>query len=194
MRQVAIEARRQRLAGLEFLEGIPGSVGGGLRMNAGAMGCSVFDRIETVRFMDPAGRIKELPGSDFQAGYRHCELLENLVALLAVFRGQPDAAEAIAAKMDEYSRKRWATQPAAPSAGCIFKNPGSIPAGKLIDELGLKGTRVGHARVSLKHGNFVVTQSGATASEVLELIELVRERALLERGIRLETEVQIIGQ
>lgn len=194
MRQVAVEARRQGLAGLEFMEGIPGSVGGGLRMNAGCMGSSVFERIETVRFMSPAGNIRELPGSEFQAGYRHCALMEHLIALLAVFRGQPDAVEAIAARMDEYSRKRWASQPAAPSAGCIFKNPASVPAGKLIDELGLKGTRVGRARVSLKHGNFIVTQQGATAAHVLELIELIRERAQLERGIRLETEVQIVGQ
>jgi UDP-N-acetylenolpyruvoylglucosamine reductase len=194
MRQVAVEARRQGLAGLEFMEGIPGTVGGGLRMNAGCMGSAVFERIETVRFMTPAGNIKELPGSEFQAGYRHCALMENLIALLAVFRGKPDASEAIAARMEEYSRKRWASQPAAPSAGCIFKNPASIPAGKLIDELGLKGTRVGRARVSLKHGNFIVTQQGATAADVLELIELVRERARLERGIGLETEVQIVGQ
>jgi UDP-N-acetylenolpyruvoylglucosamine reductase len=95
--------------------------------------------------------------------------------------------------MDEFSRKRWNSQPAAASAGCIFKNPITIAAGKLIDELGLKGTRVGGAYVSAEHGNFIVNDGTATAHDVLELIEKIRERARLERGIDLQTEVEIIG-
>jgi UDP-N-acetylenolpyruvoylglucosamine reductase len=193
LRQVAIEARRRGLAGMEFLEGIPGSVGGGLRMNAGAMGGQVFDHIVTVRSMDSEGRIEDQKSSSLGAGYRHCPALVNRIALSAVFRGRPDSVEAIGARMDECSRKRWASQPAAPSAGCIFKNPLTIPAGRLIDELGLKGTSVGMARVSMEHGNFIVTQQGATAAQVLELIEIIRVRALKERGIELETEVRIIG-
>ena len=97
-------------------------------------------------------------------------------------------------KLDEFSRKRWAAQPAAPSAGCIFKNPAAIPAGKLIDELGLKDTRVGGARVSLEHGNFIVNDGNATAEDVMQLIERIRTLARVQRGIELETEVEIVGE
>ena len=96
--------------------------------------------------------------------------------------------------MNQYSRKRWQSQPAAPSAGCMFKNPASIPAGKLIDELGLKGTRAGGAVVSAEHGNFIVNEGTATARDVLELIEIVRQRVRAERGIDLEPEVEIVGE
>jgi UDP-N-acetylenolpyruvoylglucosamine reductase len=95
--------------------------------------------------------------------------------------------------MDEFSRKRWEAQPAAASAGCIFKNPGLMPAGRLIDELGLKGARVGGAVVSREHANFIVNDAGATARDVLELIALIKRRVRAERGIELETEVQIVG-
>jgi UDP-N-acetylenolpyruvoylglucosamine reductase len=102
--------------------------------------------------------------------------------------------ETIAQRMNTYSHKRWESQPAAPSAGCIFKNPKTIAAGKLIDELGLKGTRVGAAVVSEVHGNFIVNEGGATAQDVLNLIEIVKQRVKESRGIELETEVQIIGE
>jgi len=97
-------------------------------------------------------------------------------------------------RMAKFSEKRWDSQPAAPSAGCIFKNPKTIPAGKLIDELGLKGTRVGGAAVSDVHGNFIVNEGNATARDVLNLIEVIRERARSARGVNLETEVEILGQ
>jgi UDP-N-acetylenolpyruvoylglucosamine reductase len=96
--------------------------------------------------------------------------------------------------MNRFSRKRWESQPAAPSAGCIFKNPKAIPAGKLIDELGLKGTRVGGAVVSDVHSNFIVNDGNATAQDVLNLIDIIKERAKAMRGIDLETEVQILGE
>jgi UDP-N-acetylenolpyruvoylglucosamine reductase len=95
--------------------------------------------------------------------------------------------------MKAFNEKRWESQPAAPSAGCTFKNPPTIPAGKLIDELGLKGTRVGGAVVSAKHGNFIVNEGSATARDVLELIAILQQRAKAERGIELQTEVEIIG-
>ena len=116
------------------------------------------------------------------------------IALAAVLRGHPGQREAIEQRMNESSRKRWQSQPAAPSAGCMFKNPASIPAGKLIDELGLKGTRVGGAVVSAEHGNFIVNDGSATARDVLELIEIIRQRARAERGIELETEVEVVGE
>jgi UDP-N-acetylenolpyruvoylglucosamine reductase len=96
--------------------------------------------------------------------------------------------------MHQFSPKRWETQPAAPSAGCIFKNPQTIPAGKLIDELGLKGTRVGGAVVSEEHGNFIVNNGQATARDVLALIDVIKQRVRSARGIELETEVEIIGE
>jgi UDP-N-acetylenolpyruvoylglucosamine reductase len=116
------------------------------------------------------------------------------IALAATLRVQPAAREMVEQRMNECSRKRWQSQPAAPSAGCMFKNPASIPAGKLIDELGLKGMRVGGAVVSLEHGNFIVNVGGATARDVLELIGLLKKRAREERGIELQTEVEIIGE
>ena len=96
--------------------------------------------------------------------------------------------------MKAFSEKRWASQPAAPSAGCMFKNPDRIPAGKLVDELGLKGARVGGAMVSAEHGNYIVNDGTATARDVLELIDLLQQRAKAGRGIELQTEVEIIGE
>jgi UDP-N-acetylenolpyruvoylglucosamine reductase len=116
------------------------------------------------------------------------------IALEAELRGNPEVRETIEKRMGEFSRKRWESQPAASSAGCMFKNPLTIPAGKLIDELGLKGTRVGGAMVSLEHGNFLVNDGNATARDVLGLIELVRARAKRDRDIDLQTEVEIIGE
>ena len=95
--------------------------------------------------------------------------------------------------MNQFSQRRWGSQPAAPSAGCAFKNPKAMPAGKLIEELGLKGRRVGGASVSLEHGNFIVNDGGATARDILDLMALIRELARAERGIELESEVEIIG-
>jgi UDP-N-acetylenolpyruvoylglucosamine reductase len=95
--------------------------------------------------------------------------------------------------MKAFSEKRWASQPTAPSAGCLFINPGTIPAGKLIDELGLKGTRVGGAVVSAEHGNFIVNDDNATARDILELIAILQRRAKDERGIELQAEIEIIG-
>ena len=105
-----------------------------------------------------------------------------------------DRTAAIREMMTTFSSKRWNSQPKQPSAGCIFKNPTSIPAGRLIEELGLKGTRVGGAMVSQVHGNFIVNNGNASATDVLRLIDVVRERARAARGIELETEVEILGE
>jgi UDP-N-acetylenolpyruvoylglucosamine reductase len=194
LKAVAVEARRNGLAGLEFLEGIPGSVGGALRMNAGAMGRAMLDVVESVRLMSFDGKVLERPARELSAAYRSCQDLRTHIALAAALRGQPGAREVIEQRMTEFSRKRWKSQPAAPSAGCIFKNPPLIPAGKLIDELGLKGSRVGGAVVSAEHGNFIVNDHAATARNILDLIEFIRQRVRTERGIELETEVEIVGQ
>ena len=194
LKNVAVEARRHGLSGLEFLEGIPGSVGGALRMNAGAMGSQTFDVVESVRLMNSDGHIREVPPAEMSVKYRGCARLKNHIALGAVLKGRADSQESIVQRMVAFSRKRWASQPAAPSAGCAFKNPPSIPAGRLIDELGLKGARVGGAVVSQEHGNFIVNDGNATARDVLNLIEKLKAKAKSERGIALETEVEIIGE
>ena len=194
LKAVAIEARRNGLAGLEFLEGIPGSLGGALRMNAGAVGGVVFDVVDSVRVMSFDGVVDERTVRDLIVAYRSCSTLKENIALSAVLRGQFGSRVAIEQRMSEYSHKRWQSQPAAPSAGCMFKNPGSVPAGKLIDELGLKGTRVGGALVSAEHANFIVNDGTATARDVLELIEIIQQRVRAQRGIELETEVEIVGE
>jgi UDP-N-acetylenolpyruvoylglucosamine reductase len=194
LKDVAIAARREGVSGLEFLEGIPGTVGGALRMNAGAMGGATFEVVESVRLMGFAGSVRELTPREMEVEYRGCATLKDHLALSAVLLGRSDSPESIAQRMSVFSRKRWTSQPAAPSAGCMFKNPDEIPAGKLIDELGLKGARVGGAVVSQEHGNFIVNDGSATARDVLELIEMVRAKVKAERGIELHTEVEIIGE
>ncbi len=194
LKNVSVEAKRNNLSGVEFLEGIPGSVGGALRMNAGAMGTATFSAVESLRFMDHAGEIHERSADEVSVEYRACPLLKTQIALGAVFKCTPLPRVEIEQRMMTYSEKRWESQPAAPSAGCIFKNPGTIPAGKLVDELGLKGTRVGGAVVSAEHGNFIVNDGKATARDVLELIAILKAKARAERGIELHTEVEIIGE
>lgn len=194
LKSLVLEAKRHGLGGLEFLEGIPGSVGGALRMNAGAMGASVFDVVESVRVMDSAGRIQVKAASDLRVEYRCCPSLSGAVVLEAVFRGEPAPQEQISQTLAAFSERRWNTQPAAASAGCVFRNPRSIPAGRLIDELGLKGQRIGGALVSDLHANFIVNTGSATADDVLRLIEMIRDRARKERGIELETELMIVGE
>ena len=191
---VAVEAKRNGLSGVEFLEGIPGNIGGALRMNAGAMGGETFNAVESVRVMDFAGNIRELKPAEMSVTYRCCATLKDHIALSAVFKCTPEPREEIERRMKAYSEKRWSSQPAAPSAGCMFKNPAGIPAGKLIQELGLKGSFVGGAMVSLEHGNFLVNGGMATAADVLELIATLQAKARAERGIELHTEVEVIGE
>ena len=194
LKQVAVEAKRAGLSGVEFLEGIPGSVGGALRMNAGAMGTSTFAVVDALRVMDAAGRIFEKLGAEVPTEYRACSWLQNHLALSAWFQCRRSTRAEVEQRMKVFSDKRWDSQPAAPSAGCCFKNPATIPAGRLIQELGLKGARVGGAMVSLEHGNFIVNDGRATAKDVLNLMALIRERAKTERGIDLHSEVEIVGE
>jgi len=193
LKNVAVEARRHDLGGLEFLEGIPGSVGGALRMNAGAMGSWMFAVVETIRYMDAHGIVADAPASLIQSEYRSCPFFKTHIALSATLKGGAAPRETIERLMKECSEKRWRSQPAAPSAGCIFKNPEALPAGKLVQELGLKGVRVGGAVVSEVHGNFIVNDGNATARDVLQLIGIIKEKALRERGIEMRTEVEIVG-
>ncbi len=193
LKEIAYAARAAGLGGLEWMEGIPGVVGGGLRMNAGAMGAQTFEKIVSVRYLDAEGNPHTKSREELDVQYRHVPSLAHNYAVSAVFRGEPAAREVITRRLEESQEKRRTTQPAAKSAGCIFKNPDSIPAGKLVDELGLKNSRVGKARVSEVHGNFIVNDGDATAAEMLELIEQIKTAARTKRGIELETEVQIVG-
>jgi len=188
-------ASRSGLKGLEFLEGIPGTVGGALRMNAGAMGGWIFDVVEEIRLMTRAGGIRTVRTADLRVGYRECADLLDAVALGALFRPPAQAdSEAIGRQIDVYRRKRHETQPREPSAGCVFKNPPGLSAGKLIDELGLKGERVGDAEVSRVHGNFIVNRGQATTADVIALMRRVREQVRQARAITLEPEVLLYGR
>jgi UDP-N-acetylenolpyruvoylglucosamine reductase len=194
LRQVAYAARAANLGGLEWMEGIPGTVGGGLRMNAGAMGAQTFENVTRIRYLDAEGNSHVKNRNELEVFYRRFPLLEKNFAVSATFCGQPAERAEIDTRLRESQEKRRTTQPVAKSAGCIFKNPATIPAGKLVDELGLKNSRVGNARVSRVHGNFIVNDGDATASEVLELIDDIKSVARKKRGIELQTEVEIVGE
>ncbi len=194
LKQLCGFARQAGLTGFEFLEGIPGSVGGALRMNAGAMGGRMFDVVEEVQLMTLAGEVRLLKKSDLRVAYRECRDLLDAIALGAALRPAARAeSEAISREIDVYRGKRHATQPREPSAGCVFKNPPGASAGKLIDELGLKGERVGDAEVSRVHANFIINRGQATSAEIIALMRRVRERVRQARGITLEPEVLLYG-
>ncbi len=194
LKEIAYAGRTAGIGGLEWMEGIPGAVGGGLRMNAGAMGAQTFENVVRVRYLDAEGNPYTKNRDELDVRYRNFPLLEKNFAVSATFRGHAAMRDEIERRLGESQDKRRTSQPIAKSAGCIFKNTDSIPAGKLVDELGLKNARVGKARVSEVHGNFIVNDGGATAAEMLELIEKIKGAAREKRGIELETEVQIVGE
>jgi len=193
LKKLASVAAAAGIGGFEWMEGIPGNVGGALRMNAGAMGIETFDQVRRVTFLDEDGTIRTRERDDVIAHYRNVPELRRNFALQAVFFGEADTPENIQSRWDESRDKRKSSQPVMASAGCTFKNPQEMPAGKLIDTLGLKGSHRGKAAVSDVHGNFIVNQGGASASDLLQLIDSIRSTARNERGIELETEVKIIG-
>jgi UDP-N-acetylenolpyruvoylglucosamine reductase len=187
-------ATRAGLAGFEFMEGIPGNVGGALRMNAGAMGGWMFDVVEELEFMTLDGEVKKLNKKDVHVGYRHCAELDHAVALGAIIKpATTQLADDISRQIDVYRKKRHESQPREPSAGCIFKNPPQDSAGRLIDKAGLKGERVGAAEVSEVHANFIVNKGGATSEDVIALVRKIRARVYEVSGITLEPEVLLFG-
>lgn len=193
LKQLTAIAQKANLGGFEWMEGIPGNLGGSLRMNAGAMGAQTFEQVVRVRFCDQDGNIFTRTPAEMEIHYRDVPTLRQNYALSATLRGVPAEASSINERLNISEQKRKETQPVAASAGCIFKNPKDIPAGKLIEELGFKNFAVGRARVSEVHGNFIVNDGGAKAEEILTLIEEIKAAAARERGINLETEVQIVG-
>ena len=191
--RLCIDAARQGLSGIEGLNGIPGTVGGALWMNAGAFGQEIGTVVENIRIAR-GGHVVEIPGSDVKWNYRHTSFREGELLLGATLMLRHDDVEKIRARMEEAKSKRLSSQPhGARSAGCFFKNPpDSVSAGKILDDLGLKGSRRGGAVVSEKHANFIVTDGeDAKASDALELAEQIRERVKREHGIELEYEVEL---
>jgi len=184
-------AEEHAKAGLEFLEGIPGTVGGAIWGNAGAWGNSMADVIAWVRILDRNGQRCTLTRQNLNFGYRTCPTLHDQIIMEAGFRLQPGNSTTIRQKHAELAAQR-AWMKGLRSAGSIFKNPSGHFAGKLIEQAGLKGFTVGGASISTHHANVIVTQSGATASDVLAVLEITREEVRRQQGLRLETEVRIM--
>lgn len=194
LKKIASAARNAGLGGFEWMEGIPGNLGGAVRMNAGAMKSETFDQVVSIRFLDLDGQIKEKPLAEIVHHYRSVPEFEERYVLGAKLRGPKADTASIDAGLEASRVKRRTSQPVGASAGCIFKNPEVCGAGKLVDDLGLKGKRVGKAVVSAVHGNFIVNEGGATARDVLDLISQIQAIALHDRGVHLETEVKVIGE
>lgn len=194
LKKLAAFAAQNGIAGFEWMDGIPGYVGGSLRMNAGAMGGDMWSVFRSAIALNEDGDIVEFEKENMKgAVYRRIPEFEHNMVMQATFCGTPDDPQAIGARMDASRNHRKTTQPLAPSAGCTFVNPEEIPAGKLIDELGLKGFSIGGAQVSEVHANFIINKGGAKATDITELIDYIRNKAKTERGITLKAEVQVIG-
>jgi UDP-N-acetylmuramate dehydrogenase len=188
------------LEGAEFLAGIPGTVGGALAMNAGCYGAETWDRVERVLVADRAGRLVERGPGDYLLGYRHCERVPALAGgeewfAAAWFRFTPGDGEAARARVRDFLSRRIASQPLGqPNAGSVFRNPPGDHAARLIENCGLKGRRIGGAEVSRKHANFIVNDGGASARDIEQLIQAVRETVLSRCGVLLEPEVRVVGE
>jgi UDP-N-acetylmuramate dehydrogenase len=187
-------ARSAGLSGLEFAGGIPGSLGGSLRMNAGAWQHEMAEIADWIVGVNPAGDVVHLAAGDVVWSYRFARFPEPLVILEAGLRLVPADPAVIGEREDAWHAERRRTQPlGAASAGCVFKNPPGAPASRLIDQAGLKGEHVGGAQVSPVHANFIVNTGGATADQVLALIDRVREQVRAVHGVELELEVELVG-
>lgn len=193
-KKIAIAARNAGVGGLEWMEGIPGSLGGSLRMNAGAMGTQTFDQVVSVRFINGNGDVEQKWRDEIKHFYRNVPEFDQHYAVSAVLQGIRCEISEIDVKMKNSHAHRRESQPIGASAGCVFKNPAPTLAGMLVDQLGYKGKSRGPAKVSDVHGNFIINTGGAKARDVLDLIADIKQAALQERGIVLETEVQIIGE
>lgn len=193
MSRAAVYAAANGLSGMEFAHGIPGTVGGGVYMNAGAYGGEIAQICERVSVMLPDGTLVEKNAAEMGFSYRHsCLEADDGIVVSAVFRLHPDDPDAIRGRMKELITKRSASQPLdLPSAGSAFKRPVGGYAAALIDQSGLKGYRVGNAAISTKHAGFAVNLGGATASDVRMLLQRVSDRVFSDSGIRLEPEIRI---
>jgi len=186
---------REGMAGLEFCAGIPGSVGGAIKMNAGAYGREMKDVIHAVALTDQAGCIREYGRESLRFRYRCLDLAEGDIVVAATYRLSTGDREQIKERIRDILAKRKGKHPLEyKNAGSIFRNPPERPAGRIIEEAGLKGLRVGDAQVSEKHGNFIVNLGNARAKDITTLIGIIQEKVWAGQGITLEPEVVIIGE
>lgn len=193
MTRAAVFAANHGLSGLEFAHGIPGTVGGGVYMNAGAYGGEICQVCESVEVMEPDGSVRQYTAGEMDFSYRHSRLEEQGgIVISALFQLKPEAPEEIRARMKELQSKRISSQPLdLPSAGSAFKRPVGGYAAALIEQAGLKGFQVGGAAISSKHAGFAVNTGGATATDVKALLQQVSDRVFEDSGIRLEPEIRI---
>ena len=191
---VAEEAVAAGLAGLEFLSGIPGTIGGAVKMNAGAYGSEIVDVIESAVLVTRTGKVMTVPGEALGLSYRHSALPEGSIVVEATFRGSPDNAESIAQRMREIQVRRAETQPIrSRTGGSTFANPPGEKAWELIDRAGCRGLTIGGAQVSEQHCNFLINTGAASAADIESLGEEVRRRVLRLTGIELAWEIMRIG-
>lgn len=193
MTRAAVFAANHGLTGIEFAHGIPGTVGGGVYMNAGAYGGEISQICESVQVMDLQGNVRTLDKDELDFSYRHSILTKtNDIIISAVFRLQPGNVYDIRSKMKDLMSRRTASQPLdMPSAGSAFKRPEGYYAAALIEQAGLKGLRVGGAEVSCKHAGFIVNSGGASANDVKTLIQQVIDRVYTDFGVTLEPEIRL---
>src|SRR5262245_13678945 len=192
--KVARAAQEAGISGLSFLRGIPGAIGGALRMNGGAYGRETKDAVVSARAVDRRGSIRELSNADMGFHYRHTDAPEDLIFTQATFRGVPGNRAVIAAEMDKITEARESTQPIkSRTGGSTFKNPPGQKAWQLIDASGCRGLRVGEAQVSEMHCNFLINLGGASAADIEILGETVRKRVKETSGVALEWEIKRIG-
>jgi UDP-N-acetylmuramate dehydrogenase len=192
--KVARAAQEAGIAGLSFYRGIPGAIGGGLRMNGGAYGRETKDVLVEARAVDRNGKIHVLGNADMRYGYRHCGAPEELIFTQALFQGEGGDAAAIAAEMDKITEAREQTQPVkSRTGGSTFKNPPGHKAWQLIDAAGCRGLVIGDAQVSELHCNFLINRGGASAADIERLGETVRDRVKAHSGVTLEWEIKRIG-
>ena len=194
LKRLVTEAIARDLTGLEFAEGIPGTVGGGLLMNAGAFGGEIGNIVEYVDGVDAYGAPQRFPRTALRFGYRRFDLPPGFIVTRLEFLLQPGDRDAIHAKRDDAKRRREAHQPLGyPNAGSIFKNPPGQHAGRLIDAVGMKGERHGGAMVAEQHANFIVNVGGATAADVRALMVEAARRVWEAKSVRLEPEIKLVG-
>ena len=189
-------AKENSLSGLEFACGIPGSVGGGIRMNAGAYGSEMVNVVEKVGFLDEDGKLNEIDGKDAHFTYRHSMFVENpkYIVVYAIYKLQNGNKDEISKIMEENMNSRKQKQPIEyPNFGSVFKRPEGYFVGKLVDDCGLKGYKIGGAQVSTKHSGFMVNIEDATCKDVLDLIEYVKEKVYEKFNVKLQEEVVILG-
>lgn len=191
LKQLIMAAQNNSLSGIEFLSGIPGTVGGALAMNAGAFGRGITDLLREVKVMDYSGKVKILPKEKIKYGYRQSGLSKYIILSVSLKLTKSKKSE-IRRKIEKFLRYRSNRQDySSPSAGCIFKNPNRESAGRLIDLCGLKGKKIGGAQVSKKHANFILNKSAARSSDVLRLMRLIKTKVKERFHINLELEIQI---